>query len=230
LQIEDLKKPVGVALFLGMLVHGCGGSPLSVTDCHDQYGRGGTAPNILKVSCTPAGSDVTCEAIADNSASNYVYCPISGNVTAQTAWISSNPSVAVFDQSRPGFLRAVGRGIAVITADYQRLAGSPEALAFFITPGTNAERMANFGVGVFGPNMSPLSGAQIVVELARGPSQQCLTQNAQCPSHSMWLLSGSATVRASKDGFQPWTIALEVDPAKGGYSVHQQIALVEAPR
>lgn len=205
---------------LALLLADCGGNPLSIKDCKDQYGRGGTAPNILRVSCTSAGSDVRCQSIADNSASNYVYCPTSLDATAQTTWTSSNPSVAVFDQS-PGFLRGTGMGMTVITMNYQGLPKLPEALAFFITPGVAAERMTDCGVGVFGPNMTLLSGVQILVEPERGPSQQCLSsQFGQCPFHSLWLLSGSTTVSANKDGFQPWTMALQVDPSKGGYSLH----------
>ena len=44
---------VAAALFV-LCFTGCGGNPL-ITDCHDQAGRGGTAPNILKLSCVPAG-------------------------------------------------------------------------------------------------------------------------------------------------------------------------------
>jgi hypothetical protein len=61
---------------LVLMLSDCG-SPLSITDCHDQYGRGGTAPNILKVSCTPAGLNVQCVGIADNS-------PASSCLAAQT--------------------------------------------------------------------------------------------------------------------------------------------------
>src|SRR5437016_7395011 len=97
------------AIITVALTVACGGNPLKIENCKDQLGRGATAPNNVKLTCEPTGGpEVWCRATADNSADLYVYCPLSFDVTNQTQWISSDPSLGVFDPSHPGHLRAVG--------------------------------------------------------------------------------------------------------------------------
>lgn len=212
-------KSASTLIVAAAVAVGCSGNPLSITDCHDQYGRGGTAPDALKITCTPSGVDVKCQAIADNSASSYVYCPTSEDVTTKATWHSNDASIAVLDPARPGLFRTVGDGIAVFTAEYQRLPVVISARAFLVSPGVVAESMVGFTVAVFGVDQARQSEVQVVVALGRGPIQTCVTQdNGLCPSRSLHVVSGNVEMRATKDGFQPWTITLHADTSNGDIS------------
>jgi hypothetical protein len=197
---------------------GCGGSPTSIKDCKDSVGRGATGPNNIEVSCTPIGNDVQCLATASNSADLYVYCPISLDATADTRWISSNAQVAVFDQTRPGFLRVVGSGLTFVTANYPSTSAFPvlqrQYPAYYMSPGQVAEAAIHLTINVLEPSRTPptpLQGVQITVEPERGPNQSCMTKIGTCDRHSLIVLPGHFMVRATKEGYQPVTKELEAN-------------------
>jgi hypothetical protein len=205
----------------------CGGNPLDITDCHDSAGRGSTAPNILKLSCTPAGSNVRCQAIADNSASLYVYCPVSADVTPQASWMSSDPSVASFDPGQPGLLRALASGLVAITAGFQGLPLQSGSFAFFVSPSVNAERAVTLNLRIFGPNSTPLSDARVTAVPERGPMVSCTTKGGSCSS-TLYVLGGDVGVTVEAAGFQPLVTHILVDGTHNSYFQTQRLDLEPA--
>jgi hypothetical protein len=218
------KANVAAALFV-LCLPACGGNPLDITDCHDAAGRGGTAPNILKLSCAPAGSTVRCQAIADNSASLYVYCPVSADVTAQASWMSSDPSVASFDMAQAGLLRPVASGLVAITAAFQGLPLQSGSLAFFVSPSVNAERAVTLNLRIFGPNSAPLSDARVTAAPERGPVVSCTTKGGSCSS-TLYVLGGDVIVTVEAVGFQLLVTHIQVDGTHNSYFQTQRLDLV----
>jgi hypothetical protein len=221
---NPLMRSTAAVLLIAISAANCGGNGITIENCHDQYGRGSTLPNALKVTCVPAGSDLSCQAIADNSASNYVYCPTSENVTTKATWAANDSAIAVADPTRPGFFRTIGDGIAVITAAYQRLPVVVGARPFLVSPGIPAEQMVALALSVLSSDQTRLSGVDIVLEQARGPVQTCVTANGSCSPVRFRVISGSATIRAAKAGFQALTMTLPIDISHGDLS--QQITLI----
>ena len=220
------------AIITVALTVGCGGNPLNIENCKDQYGRGATAPNNVKVTCEPTGGpEVWCRATADNSADLYVYCPLSFDVTNQTQWILSDPSLGVFDPSHPGHLRAVGSGMVTVTANYIP-AGyvypvpSFQHPAFLMNGDAPAERAIDFSIIVFGPSTSPpkpiLSGVQITLEPERGPVQSCITTSNGC--FKLLVVPGHVTITATKDGYQPLMKDVQVPGTNTSFSTQLDMA------
>jgi hypothetical protein len=219
-----------IAIVTAALTVGCGGSPLKIENCKDQYGRGATALNVVKVTCDLIGGpEVSCRATADNSADLYVYCPLSLDATNQTQWTSSDPSVGVFDPSHPGHLRAVGSGMVTVTANYYLHAGdvnpvpSFEHPTFLMNGDAPAERAIDFQILVFGPATSPpkpiLSGVQITLEPERGPVQSCITTGSgTCSAGKLVVVPGRVTVMATKDGYQPLVKDVQVPGTNTSFS------------
>ena len=213
---------------------GCGGSPTEIENCKDSVGRGATGPNNIEVACTPIGSDVQCTATASNSADLYVYCPISFDATADTRWISSNPQAAVFDQARPGLLRAVGSGIVVVTANYPSTSAFPVLQrgypAFFMSPGQAPESAISVVINVADPSTTPPTAvreAQVALEPERGPAQSCTTKTGTCDPRSIYVLPGHATVRVTKEGYQPAIRELDADAITNRGGITLRIDMVK---
>jgi hypothetical protein len=140
------------------LIAGCGASPTA--PCTDQYGRGETTLNELKVSCATLGPQMRCQAIADVGGL-YVYCAMERDVTQAANWTIADSAVARVASA--GTFEAVSAGHTVVQATWNNLAAA-RAIAVF--PGTaplpTNEIFGNVSDAAQGPAIG-ISGAVVQV-------------------------------------------------------------------
>jgi hypothetical protein len=175
----------------------CGGSVTAPATCDGE--------TTVTLTCTPSGSDLACHAV-------YALIPIGlgaecnvHDVTSQTLWVSSNPSVAAFDVPTAGYLRVLASGQVIITAPsaVTNLGALYPAngLGFVVALGSAAQQMVDLLVLVEDSITGKrLTGASIQVVPSQGPAG-CLTVNGNC---DVWFLPvSSVTVFATAAGYQP---------------------------
>ena len=115
-----------------MMCVNCGGSPTA--PCTDQYGRGDTHLNEIKVSCVTVGSQLQCHALADIGGL-YVYCPRQQDVTETATWIASDASIV--RALTPGVFTAIGVGHTAVHAVWSGLDSDDSARTpIAVFPGT----------------------------------------------------------------------------------------------
>jgi hypothetical protein len=120
--VGRLSVRPAVLLFIGLvlltlpLIAACGASPTA--PCTDQYGRGETGLNELKVSCATVGSQLQCQSIAD-IAGLYVYCPMQQDVTQAASWTIADSTIGRV--TAPGVFQALAPGHSVIHATWNGL-------------------------------------------------------------------------------------------------------------
>jgi hypothetical protein len=109
-------RAVMTAFATAMLCVKCGSAP--TVPCTDQYGRGDTNLNEIKVSCATIGAQLQCRALADIGGL-YVYCPRQQDVTEAATWFGSDASIVRV--LTPGVFTAVGVGHTAVHAVWSGL-------------------------------------------------------------------------------------------------------------
>jgi hypothetical protein len=180
--------------------------------CTDQYGRGSDQPDTLNISCTTIDADMQCSAVATNTGGLYVYCPVTLSVTGQSAWKSSDVSVAAFTGSPPGFLKVLTSGRIEVSATYGFLQGS--AGTYAVAPGTTPERMIQVSV-IVEDSRTAARVPDVLIDIfpERGAEQTCMTnQFGGCLPFPL-VLSGTTRIKALKAGYV--SIETSLPPPQG---------------
>ena len=207
-------------------VAGCGSA--TGPTCSDKYGRGSNQPDILKISCSPLGSDIQCRADATNVGDLYVYCPVTISVTDQTSWESSNPAIATFVASPAGLLEVHAAGRVEISGSWGYLRDNSGPFPFAVAPGVAPEGLIKVSVLAEDSRTSArLQDAFIEIAPERGETQTCITGNQGGCLPYPQVLPGTTRVRATKAGYQPAEALLA--PPTGGSFQSIILKLVSVP-
>jgi hypothetical protein len=168
--------------------------------------RGSTTGSSIYVTCAPAGSDLQCDSHFTNRSDFYICTPVDEVVTADTHWSVSDPSVGLFDPSRPGLLRTVSRGPTEIIATYKTVYDSIGPVAFFLSPGTAPVKLVWLELLVTDEQSKAyLPGADALVIQDGLPEQRCTTgPGGTCfgPGSRLWVFAtGPVHIVVSKAGY-----------------------------
>ena len=168
-------------------------APTSPDGCDDTSGQM-PAP-LLRIECTPAGADLQCRAV--NQQSGQCASPDDDDVTSDARWFSSDTSVGFF--SRPGAFQTRSSGQVRIHAEYSLFLRS-EAQAFAVAPGQTPERLASIVIGVRDAvTRTFLTDAKVDLVPARGDAQTCRTDaEGQC---RVWTFLSPVRVIVTKTGY-----------------------------
>lgn len=154
-----------VLMWLGPvpLVLSCGGSPTA--PCTDQYGRGDTTFNEIKLSCATTASQLQCQAVADIGGL-YVYCPMQQDVTQSAEWIVGDGSVV--RTVTPGVFAAAATGHTFVHATWHGLDSNdfgrtPVAVFPGTAPLPTYEVSGTVWLAGQTPSASPIGGAVIQI-------------------------------------------------------------------